>query len=182
MKTESINTEVATVVFLITGNQDKKICLAKKKLNVHSKDGKELKNSATFNGYGGKREEEDVSIRDTATRELFDESGVVASPRNLIPAGNIRFYWPDNSSDKPNMDVFFFFLATFEGDPKETNEMGSPEFFEINKIPFEQMLPADRIFLPKMLVGEKVVADVFFGKKDENGLPSFIIKDEELIV
>ena len=182
MTKEIINTEVATVVFLITGNVDKKICLAKKKLNVHSKDGKELKNSAMWNGYGGKREEEDVSIRDTAVRELYDESGVVASPRNLLPAGNIRFYWPDNNSDAPNMDVFFFFLATFEGDPKETEEMESPQFFEINKIPFEEMLPADRIFLPRMLAGEKVVADVFFGKKDENGLPSFVIKEEELIV
>ena len=173
-------TEIATVIYLL---KESKICLAQKKRHIHTKDGKELdKSKATWNGYGGKREDEDASIRDTAIRELYDECGVKADLHNLIPAGRLRFFWPDNDSETPNMDVYFFFLATWEGEPIETDEMDKPIFFTMDNIPYHEMLPADKIFLPMMLANKKVVADVFFGKKDENGLPLFVIRDEELLV
>ena len=143
--------EIATVVFLISGG---KICLAKKKNSIHTKDGKQIDESKlTWSGYGGKREEEDVSIRDTAVRELFQESGVMASPRNLLPVAKCNFFWKGNISLVPNMEVYFFLLATFEKDPKETEEMGGPKFFNPDKIPYDEMMSADRIFLPKILLG-----------------------------
>jgi hypothetical protein len=60
--------------------------------------------------------------------------------------------------------------------------MGEPEFFEINDIPYDDMMANDRYFLPKMLANEKVSADVFLGKMDKDGLPVFTLLKEELIV
>lgn len=173
-------TEIATVVYLL---KDGKICLAKKKQHVHTKDGKELDNSkTTWNGYGGKSEDVDKTIRDTAIRELFDESGVVANNKDLIPVGRLNFFWPDNESDTSNMDVYFFFLKTWKEEPKETNEMGEPFFFEFKNVPYHEMLPADKVFLPRLISKEVIIADVFFGKKDKNNSFTFVIKNEELIV
>jgi hypothetical protein len=36
------------------------------------------------------------------------------------------------------------------------------------------MMPADKMFMPRMLHGEKVSGSVYFGKKDEKGDPLFI--------
>ena len=173
-------TEIATVVYLMRGET---ICLAKKKQHIHTKDGKELdKSKLTWNGYGGKAEDEDESVRDTAIRELFQESGVIANKKDLIPCTRFNFFWPGNESVIPNMDVYFFFLKIYEGDPKETDEMGPPKFFSPSDLPFNEMMPNDRVFFPKILNGEKLVADVFLGKKDEDGNPVFVWKNEELEV
>ncbi len=172
-------TEVATVVFLVHGDT---ICLAQKKQNIHTKDGKELSKSSVWNGYGGKREPEDASIRDTAIRELFEESGVKALPDSLVPAGRFRFFWPGNNGPHASMEVYFFFLSTWEGTPEESAAMGKPAFFHIDSIPYEKMLPDNILFLPRLLQGERLVGDMYADRKDEQGLPLFIISDEELLV
>jgi ADP-ribose pyrophosphatase YjhB (NUDIX family) len=169
------NIEVATVTYLLRGN---KICLARKKQEIHTAGGLSLDNSAqTWNGYGGKVEKSDKSIRHTAVRELFDESGVKALTQNLIPTGKISFFWLGNDSDTPNMIVYFFLLYVFEGEPKETNEMGAPIFFTQDIIPYHEMMSADKVFLPKMLSGEKIIADISF--RNEKRDKTFHIKYED---
>ncbi len=169
---------IATVVYLIKGDT---LCLAQKKQHIHIGKEKLKKSKQVWNGYGGKREPEDVSVRDTAIRELEQESGVKASPHNLIPAGKFRFFWHGNESKIPNMDVYFFFLGRWVGAPQETGEMGKPTFFSIDKLPYRQMMPNDAHFLPRMLANEKPVADVHFGDNHEGGM-KIIEKKEELLV
>lgn len=157
----------ATVVYLV---KEGSVCLAQKKQAIHTKDGKELDTSKlTWNGYGGKREKEDESIEHTAVRELFDEAGVKAHVEDLLPRGKLRFFWPGNETEGANMDVYFYFLEKWEGEPQETNEMGEPLFFKFSDIPYEDMMPNDKTFLPKMINGETPHLDVFFGEKDEHG-------------
>jgi 8-oxo-dGTP pyrophosphatase MutT (NUDIX family) len=171
-------TTLATVVYLITGNS---ICLAQKKNAIHTK-GKELKKSSMkWNGYGGKREPEDVSIRDTAVRELLEESGVAANPENLIPAGRLIFFWEGNHTDAPDMEVFFFFCGTWKGSPVETETMGPPTFFELDAIPYHEMMENDAEFLPKMLRNEKVVAKVSFVEEEGKRKAIATPLDEELV-
>ena len=56
---DNIKTETATVVYLVDGEN---VYLSKKKSNVHTSDGKDLKHSAVWNGYGGKAESLDTNI------------------------------------------------------------------------------------------------------------------------
>lgn len=161
------NTEHATLVLL----RDKigRICLAPKKENIHKK-GQELHGSSKkWNGYGGKQEPGET-ILETAIRELFDESGVQANKEDLNYVAKLGFFWPGNETSAPDMLVYVFFLSIFAGEPKEgAREMGTPQFFCPNEIPYHDMMPADKLFLPKIISGEKLVWDVYFGKTTPSG-------------
>lgn len=169
---------IATVVYLLKSDA---ICLARRKTPIHIGKKNLKKSEGIWTGYGGKREEEDMSVRDTAIRELTQESGVDASPHNLIPAAKLRFFWHGNKTKTPDMDVYFFFLGTWTGKPQETEEMGEPRFFKQGEIPFQDMIVNDSYFLPKILANEKVVADVFFDDAYEKGM-KIVEKKEQLIV
>ena len=157
----------ATVVFLKDGIG--RICLAPKKEDIH-KAGEVLVGSRQkWNGYGGKQESGETILQ-TAIRELKDESGVCGKEKDLELIARISFFWPGNETIAPDMVVYFFFLSIFEGEPKEgEREMGTPQFFFPHEIPYHEMMPADKLFLPKLLAGEKIVWDVYLGKKVDGG-------------
>jgi 8-oxo-dGTP pyrophosphatase MutT (NUDIX family) len=120
---EQIKTEIATVVYLVRGDT---MYLSKKKTNVHMSDGKDLKKSAVWNGYGGKSEKTDTSILHTAVRELKEESSVDAKEGDLVNVGELNFYWPGNETANANMCVHFYTLKSWVGDPVETETMEAP--------------------------------------------------------
>jgi 8-oxo-dGTP diphosphatase len=155
----------ATVVLL----QDDagRVCLSPKKGNIH-KGGQELENSQKWNGYGGKQEPGET-ILETAIRELEQESGVVGKEEDLELVARISFFWPGNETSEPDMVVYFFFLSSFKGMPKEGREMGVPVFFMPHEIPYHEMMPADRLFIPNLLAGEKLVWHVYLGKTTQDG-------------
>lgn len=166
-------TEYATVVIL--KDITRGFCLAPKRGNIHKK-GQELKGSAEkWNGYGGKQESSETILQ-TAIRELFDESKVVGKEEDLELVARINFFWPGNNTPYPDMVVYFFFLSVFEGEPQEGAEMGPPKWFMPREIPYNKMNGADKLFLPKLIAGEKLVWDIFHGKIQEDGTPFFIDK------
>lgn len=160
----------ATVVLLI--NKVGKVCLARKKQEIHHENGSIDYSLGTYNGYGGKMDPTDETILDTAIRELYDESGVDAKKENLELVARVYFYLKkDDGGFEPFMDVCFFFLKSWSGDPKEGEEMGHPRFFNKADIPYDQMMPADKVVFEKMFNGERNVYEVkLFGKKFEPGI------------
>ena len=162
--------EKATVVFL--RDREGRICLARKKQHIHKKDGEALSKSRdTWNGYGGKFETPDKTVFDTALRELFDEAGVVARPEDLKLVGRVGFFWKGNGSAIPDMDVCFFFLDCYDGEPTETDEMNVPCFFPVLEIPYNDMMPGDQLFLPHIFRGHTPVGKVYF---DGDGKARFV--------
>lgn len=159
-------TVAATVVLLL---DDKgRVCLAPKKQNIH-KQGQELEHSRKkWNGYGGKQEPGETILA-TAIRELTQESGVLAKEEDLELVGIVGFSWPGNETDEPDMLVYFFLLSTYNGLPSEGDEMGAPCFFHPHEVPYDDMMPADAKFLPKLLTGEKLVWHVHLGKMNPDG-------------
>lgn len=140
--------KLATVVFL---RKDGKIILAKKKGHIHVGEEKLDKSKETYNGYGGKKEETDETIEDTAIRELCEESGGVEGKKeDLIKIGEVQFFWPGNESEEANMFVYFYILEKYSGEPVETDEMYAPEAFILSDIPYDQMMGADKVIVPKM--------------------------------
>jgi ADP-ribose pyrophosphatase YjhB (NUDIX family) len=95
-----------------------------------------------WNGFGGKLEPGE-SYEDSAIRETKEESGIQIYNLDLI--ANIHFY----SEDK--LDVISkVYLAKYSGKPIETAEM-RPQTFARGNLPFDQMWPADRFWVPKVL-------------------------------
>lgn len=167
----------ASVVLLI--DNDGKVCLARKKQSIHHENGEISYSLGTYNGYGGKMEDCDATIFDTAIRELKDESGVVADKENLDLVTRVYFYIKkDDGSFESFMDVSFFFLKVWSGNPEEGKEMGVPTFFTENTMPYDEMMPADKVFFKKMFEGERSVYEVkLLGKKVE---PEIRALDESL--
>lgn len=145
----------ATVVFLIRAG---KILLGRKMKKV---------GAGKRNGYGGRAEPSDISIRHTACRELFEESGegVVVEPENLVCESLVDFYFFDNHTTEPNWSVMFYIAEKFSGEATGTDEMSDPRWFPLDKIPFDEMLPADKIILEKLLAGKPFTGRVRFNEK-----------------
>lgn len=155
-------TTLATVVFL---KDDKgRICLARKKKAIHNENGEISYSLKTWNGYGGKKDESDISIEDTAIRELKEESDADGNKEDLKYCGKVFFFWPDNLEKKTaDMEVHFYFLEKWRSQPKEGNEMGQPQFFDIENIPYHEMMNGDKLFMPKMFDGGIVEGNLFLG-------------------
>jgi 8-oxo-dGTP diphosphatase len=132
---------LATVIFVIHHGQ---ILLATKMKKV---------GAGLLNGYGGKEKSSDISLRHTACRELFEESGegILVEPENLVPRCLIDFYFFDNHTDEPNWSVAFYLAFNFSGTASTTVEMADPTWHPLDTIPYDQMLPADQEFVPKIL-------------------------------
>lgn len=128
-----------------------------------------------WNGYGGKAEPEDVTILHTAVREANDEALIVSRAEDLVPAGRVQFFWEGNTSGVAEMDVSFYFLDRWEGEPKESEvEMGPPSWFTPEEIPYSEMMGGDRLLLPRMIAGEYVSGKLYLGEIDADGLPRFV--------
>ena len=160
----------ATVVYL---RKEDAICLARKKKAIYH-DGGELSYSlGTWNGYGGKSEAADADIKDTAIRELLQESTVTAEKDDLVLAADLHFFWENNNTDVSDMEVFFYFCDRWVGEPQESVEMGPSQFFTKETMPYEEMMKNDMMFMPKILTGEVVIGAFYFNTKDEKGMPAF---------
>lgn len=119
-----------------------------------------------WNGAGGKFDEEkgDISILDAALRETKEEIGVdIKNPEKF---GLFHFKFSDKEKEKWNQDVHLFVSAEWEGEPAESEEM-MPKWFSFNEIPYKEMWPDDKHWLPHVLKGNKVEADFLFGENDK---------------
>ncbi len=141
----------ATLCLLIKENQpEKEILLAMKKRGF---------GAGKWNGVGGKFEPEkgDKNIVDTLLREVKEEIGVKL--KEFKKVGFLRFYFP--YKEEWNQDVHIFLAKSWEGEPKESEEM-KPKWFRTTEIPFEEMWDDDKLWLPKVLEGKKLRANFVF--------------------
>jgi len=108
-----------------------------------------------WNGFGGKLQEGETLI-EGAKREMLEESGLVAEV--LEEVGSIEFDFLDNNK---YLDVHFFNVLKYSGEPVETEEM-RPEWFDVNDIPFDKMWPDDNLWMPLYLEGKKFKGRILF--------------------
>ena len=147
--------KTATCVYLIR-ESDNTVLLAKQVAKIIGRK-----------GYGGKIEAQQT-IRSNAVDETAQESGVIKELRvypeqdggvlikeeDLIPIGLVDFY---NGADvpfgDPNFRVYFFLCKKFSGVPIDTTEMIDPQWYLIDQLPIEELVPGDEYFVPTMLKG-----------------------------
>jgi len=112
-----------------------------------------------WNGPGGKVKAGETP-KQAAVREVEEETGY--KPINLINLGFIEFIWPHQPEN--NQVCYIFITKKFSGELCESEEC-LPQWWDIDKIPLEQMWPDDVYWLPNALQGEKTLYRFFF---DEN--------------
>ena len=112
-----------------------------------------------WNGFGGKLdpgETVEVAMR----REMREEVGIEL--QNLDKIGILDFEF----QGKPEiLQVHIFRSDDFSGEPLESEEM-KPQWFHADEIPFDQMWPDDRHWLPLFLSGKKFIGRFLFGDAD----------------
>jgi 8-oxo-dGTP pyrophosphatase MutT (NUDIX family) len=112
-----------------------------------------------WNGFGGKVTA-DETIEEAARRELVEEAGI--KPLALEKQGVLTFSF---ENDPQTLEVHVFSVPAFRGEPLETEEM-RPQWFHHSDIPFDQMWPDDRHWLPLFLAGKSFTGSFRFRDTD----------------
>ncbi len=113
-----------------------------------------------FNGVGGKAEIGET-IEETMLRETKEEIGIV--PTVFKKQGEILFdEYMKGERSFVNMTIYV--ASEFEGELIESDEM-KPQWFDLDKVPFENMFPDDKLWLPHILNGKFVRGNLVL---DEN--------------
>lgn len=140
----------ATLGFLV---KDGKVWLAVKTRHI----GKDR-----WNGYGGGVESEDRNLIECLKRETKVECKVEIKGGTTEKVAIINFYNTKSDGETFVCKVHVFLIKDWEGVPQESEEMATPTNFEINNLPFEQMMPADKEWLPLILEGKKLIAEYYY--------------------
>jgi 8-oxo-dGTP pyrophosphatase MutT (NUDIX family) len=137
----------ATLCYPIIGQE---VLLAVKKRRI----GKDR-----WNGFGGGVEKTET-IRQAAARELREESGLIVSPESLEKMAIINFHNKRKDGSALSYEIHVFLAGRWTGELKTTDEMSDPTWFDISGLPKEDMMPADRFWLPLILQGAKILGEV----------------------
>lgn len=129
-------THHATLLFIV---QEQRVLLIRKKRGL---------GAGKINGPGGKRDPGETSLQ-CAIREVTEELCVV--PESVAHRGRVRFQFMDGYG----IDVQVYIATAFQGTPSETDE-AVPLWFDFDHIPYDEMWADDRIWLPRLLDGERV--------------------------
>lgn len=113
-----------------------------------------------WNGFGGKVEAGET-IEDGARREMREECGVTIG--QMEKAGMHEFEFAAKRGEI--LEVHVFRVDTWEGEPRETEEM-RPQWFATDAIPYDEMWPDDIYWLPLFLEGKKFRTRFLFGAGD----------------
>ena len=117
-----------------------------------------------WNGVGGKIEDGET-MAECAVRELFEECGLVALPSALEFVADIYFDLPSDPVWSHGGAVYF--VRAWTGEPRASDEM-EPRWFLPKDLPFDEMWEADRIWLPRLLSGERLRGTVRFAEGGEH--------------
>ncbi len=127
-----------------------------------------------WNGYGGKVADQE-SPRIAAARELKEESSLSVSEQALEQVALVRFYFDGSQL----FECHVFLARDWEGEPSESEEM-KPHWFSVSQLPFEEMWVAGRKWVPLILAGKKLEAEVNFNT-DGRKVKSFSYQERQFV-
>jgi 8-oxo-dGTP diphosphatase len=107
-------------------------------------------------GLGGHIEDGEAPA-EAAAREVTEESGLTVSGR--VHMASLNFVFPARPSWNQTADVFV--TSDFDGEAAESDEV-IPRWFGIDALPFDGMWDDARYWMPLVLAGERVCADITF--------------------
>lgn len=105
-----------------------------------------------YNAVGGKVKEGET-VEQAAIREAEEEAGVKIKVEDLVKVADIKFEYLDNRDW--DLVCTAFIVRTWAGEPTESEEM-APEWFAVDKLPFDKMWVNDSYWVPQILAGKKL--------------------------
>lgn len=139
-----------TLLFLL---QDNQILLAMKKRGF---------GAGRWNGVGGKLDEGET-VEQALVRECKEE--IEVSPTTYEKCAEIIFHEQHEGSHN-TLQVHAFICSEWQGNPTETEEM-APKWFDLDKIPYENMWADDPHWLPLVLSGKKLECEFHLDANDQ---------------
>ncbi len=139
----------ATLCFLV---KDDKVLLALKTEKI---------GKGCWNGYGGGIEARETP-EESVLRELQEEAKVKALPENLEKVATILFHNTVSNGTVSMCKVHVYLVHQWQGEPQATETMIKPTWYEKENLPLEEMMPADRHWLPIILGGRKITAEFHY--------------------
>jgi ADP-ribose pyrophosphatase YjhB (NUDIX family) len=117
-----------------------------------------------LNGYGGGKEEWET-MEACATRELKDESSVIAEEKDLEKVAFVYFHNITSDGVKFITEGHVYILRKWQGEFKETEDAGmlDPKPHPIENLPLKKMMVGDRDWVPQVLSGKKLIVHVYYG-------------------
>ncbi|OHA58848.1 MAG: hypothetical protein A2571_00480 [Candidatus Vogelbacteria bacterium RIFOXYD1_FULL_44_32] len=108
------------------------------------------------------------SIPDCASREVFEEIGVIVMPKSLDQVAIISFV---NQGETPAntsvFEVYFFLTHKWLGEPIDSAEMKAGRWFPISDLierptTTAKLMAADPLFLPLIFSGQKIIGECIY--------------------
>ena len=131
---------IETTLLLL--RKDNKIMLALKKKGF---------GAGKYNGVGCKLESGETP-EEAMIREAYEETGV--KPLNYISMGENE-YSEFINGESAKLKFYLYVAESWIGEPIETEEM-KPYWFDIDKIPYDNMFIGDIYWLPLVLKNKKI--------------------------
>lgn len=117
-----------------------------------------------LNGWGGIIEDgEDEAA--CIVREVYEEGGIEVDRSALEKAAVILFH-----NERYDCRVCVFLTEWRYAPLQETEEMGAMEWHDRANPPTGQMMLADREWLPRILKGERLIGEVWYGPEQKSFL------------
>jgi len=138
-----------------------KVCLGMKKIRY---------GQGKWNGFGGKIEP-DESKEEAAVREVWEETGLKIQLKDLVKKAS--FYYHESPQD---WEVEVYTCDKWKGEIKESDEM-KPEWFDIKKLPYEQMWENDVLWIEKVLTSSPKIKGTFW-HDDKDRVIKYELKEE----
>jgi 8-oxo-dGTP pyrophosphatase MutT (NUDIX family) len=149
----------AVVGFLVEGSR---ICLGVRK---RASNGLGLNLIAGIGGkIGDSAEIQDETASMAMDREANEEIGVKVLEKQDM--GRVRFIFTHKPPESNwNQEVRIYSITRWEGKPCETESI-KPLWFDIQKLPWEQMWEDNQYWLPRILSGERIEAVILYRDED----------------
>lgn len=109
-------------------------------------------------GIGGHVEPGESDLA-AGVRETFEETGLHVIPTQLYDAGRVTFHFP--SAPESDMSVALYRGTTWTGEIVASDEL-DPEWHPVADLPTAAMWDDSRIWLPHVLRGERITADITY--------------------